>query len=64
MFEKIIIETFPKLIKTQSPQIQNVLQILSMVHKMKHISRAMTEKLQNTKRKESIISSQKKKDNH
>lgn len=51
MFEKIIIETFPKLIKKRSPQIQNVLQILSMVHKMKYVSRAMTEKLQNTKKK-------------
>lgn len=64
MFEKIIIETSPKLIKKWSPQIQNVLQILSMVHKMKYISRAMTEKLQNTKRKKSTTSSQKKKDNH
>lgn len=55
MFEKIIIETFPKLIKKRSPQIQNVLQILSMVHKMKYVSRAMTEKLQNTKKKKKSI---------
>lgn len=51
MFEKIIIETFPKLIKKLSSQIQDVLQILSMVHKTKYISRTMTEKLQNTKSK-------------
>lgn len=34
-----------------SPQIQNALRILSMINKTKYISRAITEKLQNTKRK-------------
>lgn len=49
MFEKIIIENFPKLIKKLSSQIRNALQILSMVHKTKYIHRTMAEKLQNTK---------------
>lgn len=48
MFEKIITETFPKLIKKLSPQIQDALQILSIINK-KYVSRAITEKLYNTK---------------
>lgn len=58
MFKKIIIKIFPKLI----PQIQNALQILSMINK-KHISRGNTEKPYNTTKKKDITSSQKKKDN-
>lgn len=55
MFKKIMIETLPKLIKELSVQIQDALPILSLINKKKYVSRATTEKLQNTKRKKTQI---------
>lgn len=55
MFKKIMIKTLPKLIKELSVQIQDALPILSLINKKKYVSRATTEKLQNTKRKKTQI---------